>query len=204
MELEGLFTATKWEILKEISIESQSPLQLAAKLNTSIANVSQQLRLLEAAGIVQKTRLRQRDKGKPRVLFSLTRDSCYLVGFMRGFAAKKLLPLNTHKKFILRTWLLVNEELHEELLSFSLHLKDHFDAVRAVVLDDSRLFVLIRKGSKAAASLKKLSSDLKKLTLQVKEGADPASLPDLQQLIVLHDPDLLLLVNKGGDADSAD
>ena len=74
MELEPMFTEQKWNILKCLSEEKYSPLQLAEKLDTTMANISQQLRLLEAANLVKKKKIKNRDKGKPRTLFSLTDD----------------------------------------------------------------------------------------------------------------------------------
>ena len=65
MELEGLFSGTKWDILRLIAKEPRNPLELARVLGTSIANISQQLRLLEAAGLVRKEKVSNRERGKP-------------------------------------------------------------------------------------------------------------------------------------------
>ena len=66
MDLETLLTNTKWEIIELLSKESLSPLELSKKLNTTIANISQQLRLLETANLIkkQKTRSEERRVGK--------------------------------------------------------------------------------------------------------------------------------------------
>ena len=58
MELETLFTEQKWNILKSLSEGKFSPLQLANRSNTTIANISQQLRLLEAAELVKKEKIK--------------------------------------------------------------------------------------------------------------------------------------------------
>ena len=96
MELEPMFTQQKWNILKCLSEEKLSPLQLAEKLDTTMANISQQLRLLEAANLVKKEKIRNRDNGKPRSLFSLREDCAYLIPTMQKFANKKLLKVSDH------------------------------------------------------------------------------------------------------------
>src|SRR3989338_1427080 len=115
MELELMFSEQKWNILKCLSEGKFSPIQLAEKLNTSMANISQQLRLLEAANLVKKEKIRNRDKGKPRTLFSLRDDYAYLIPMMHGFANKRLLKTTDHHKAILRIWFLENTELHYAL-----------------------------------------------------------------------------------------
>ena len=54
MELATLFTEQKWNIIKSLSLGKFSPLQLAQRSDTTMANISQQLRLLEAASLVKK------------------------------------------------------------------------------------------------------------------------------------------------------
>ena len=60
MDHETLFTASKWHILKQLETQPRSPLELARICETSIANVSQQLRLLEMAGLVKTKRVSNR------------------------------------------------------------------------------------------------------------------------------------------------
>ncbi len=93
MELESLFTSTKWEILSLIAKEPQNPLKLAEVLGTSIANVSQQLRLLEVAGLVKKKKVSNRERGKPRTMYSLVDDVVYLIVLSKDRQEKRLVPL---------------------------------------------------------------------------------------------------------------
>jgi predicted transcriptional regulator len=104
MELETLFTASKWEILKLLSEQPLSPLQIAERSSTSLANVSQQLRLLEMAGLVKSERISNRDKGQPRILYSLAGDQSYLIATTSDFVEKKLFQLSAYNKVILRIW----------------------------------------------------------------------------------------------------
>ena len=98
MDFETLFTSTKWEILDQLSKKSYSPLELSKILNTSMANISQQLRLLEALNLVKKEKVSNRDKGKPRTLYSLSADYAYIIVFANGIAEKKLVKLNASTK----------------------------------------------------------------------------------------------------------
>ncbi len=187
-------------ILEEISRQSQSPLQLAEKLNTSIANISQQLRLLEAAGIVKKKRIPQRERGKPRVIFSLSDDFGYLIATTDGFADKKLLSLSDYHKFVLRTWFVEDKTLHEEIGRFYLKIKPEIKQIKAIVTDGSSLFVFTKKGVLDSASkVKKEGLSLKKLKLIVKTEDDIPKLSEVEMLNVLYDPEKLLLKQRRGD-----
>ena len=101
MEIETLFTEQRWNILNELSHAKYSPLQLAEKSKTTMANISQQLRLLEASELVVKEKIPNRDKGKPRALFSLADEFAYLISVTRGFAHKKLLRLDAFEKILI-------------------------------------------------------------------------------------------------------
>ncbi len=105
MDIETLFTSSKWEIIEKLAEKSYSPLELSKILNTTMANISQQLRLLEALNLVKKQKVSNRDKGKPRALYSLSGDYVYIISFMQGSAQKKLIPLNQQTKAIIKNLL---------------------------------------------------------------------------------------------------
>ena len=104
MELEMLFTASKWDILQKLAEQPLSPLELAERSSTSLANISQQLKLLEVAGLVTCERIRNRDKGLPRLKYRLAKDQGYFISTSSEFAEKKLCALTAHNKAILRIW----------------------------------------------------------------------------------------------------
>ena len=104
MDHETLFTATKWEILKQLETGERSPVELAKAMQSSIANVSQQLRLLEMAGLVTSRRISNRDKDKPRILYSIAGDLSYVIATSDRFVDKKILRLTEHNKIIMRIW----------------------------------------------------------------------------------------------------
>ncbi|MBU0472258.1 MAG: nickel-dependent hydrogenase large subunit, partial [Nanoarchaeota archaeon] len=90
MDQETLFTGSKWDILKLLEQKKMSPIELANASGTSTANISQQLRFLEIAGIVKSERISNRDKGQPRILYSLAGNSSFLISVAPGFVNKKL------------------------------------------------------------------------------------------------------------------
>ena len=105
MELETLLTGSKWEIIELLAKDSISPTDLAKRLNTTIANISMQLRLLQTAGLVKREKTRAAGAGKPRTLFSLSDDYGFIIVFSKDFAKKKLLRLTKEQKEKLRKWL---------------------------------------------------------------------------------------------------
>jgi DNA-binding transcriptional ArsR family regulator len=146
MELDGLFSSPKWKLIEEISLNPQSPMQLAEKMVTSVANISQQLRLLEVAGLVKKKRVSERAKGKPRVIFSINNNFCYLLAATEGFAKKRILNLGEYHLPILKILLIDDVLLHEELMDFYFRLKPFLEKVDAVFIRNQELVVLIKSG----------------------------------------------------------
>ena len=103
MELETLLTGTKWEIIEILATNPCSPSELAEKLNTTIANISQQLRLLQTAGLIKKQKTGSgkqgvRKPGKPRMLFSLSEDFAFITIMSKGLAKKRLVRINSKQK----------------------------------------------------------------------------------------------------------
>jgi len=137
MEQETLFTASKWEILKLLSQQSLSPIELAARSSTSVANVSQQLRLLEMAGLVKSERIPNRDKGQPRVLYSLAGNHSFLIATSDDFVEKKLFKLSSYNKIILKIWFYQKRQLHHVLEKAFWHIEQHLDKIDALALDES-------------------------------------------------------------------
>ena len=106
MELDLFFSNSKWDILSELAKEPRSPMQLAKVFDTSIANISQQLRLMEAMNLVAKTKIQNKEKGKPRMQYSIKNELIYLVRLGKNFAKKEFLepePFNTFTFNVLAT-----------------------------------------------------------------------------------------------------
>ncbi|MDD9954105.1 MAG: helix-turn-helix domain-containing protein [Candidatus Woesearchaeota archaeon] len=110
MEHESLFTATKWHILKLLEEKPFAPIELAEQLNSSLANISQQLRLLEVAGVITSERISNREKGQPRVRYKLAGDLSYMIATTDKFVDKKLVHLTPRNKIVMQIWFLSNED----------------------------------------------------------------------------------------------
>ena len=204
MELETMFTEQKWNILKCLSEDKFSPLQLAEKLNTTMANISQQLRLLEAVNLVKKEKIRNRDKGKPRSLFSLTEDYAYLISTMHGFANKKLLKATEHHKIILKIWFLESSELNYGLERIYWKTEPYFKQIDAIAVNEKLKEIIIISdkekeikkaiGQNEAISIKIIpKEDCVKL---VKQHKEPFSL--ISGLSIIYDPNSILKGDGGG------
>lgn len=162
MEQETLFTASKWDILKILSTGSKSPLQLAKLSNTSVANVSQQLRLLEMAGLVQSKRISNRDKGQPRLLYSLVGNHSFLISSSKDFVEKKFLQLSDYNKVILKIWFLDDSSNHYFLEKAFWFIEDKLPKIDVIAVDkktldsDSISINLLSEDASLKNSLKRL------------------------------------------------
>ena len=85
-----IFLSNKWTLLKEIAEMPQSPSDLALKTNTSLSNVTQQLKLLEAYKVVRKEKSEERNTGKPRTIYYLNTELSYGIVLKNGRAERKL------------------------------------------------------------------------------------------------------------------
>ena len=66
MELDSFLASPRWDILRIISENPYSPIEIAERTKTTVSFVSQQLKLLEAAGLVKK------ENQEPSFLFQKT------------------------------------------------------------------------------------------------------------------------------------
>ena len=106
MEIESIFVDSKWRILTELSHCSLSPTALAKKTGTSIANISTQLRLLEALDFVGKEKLSNVGKGEPRKLYSLKKEFAYLILATKSVIGKKMFKLDQESMMFVSVWLI--------------------------------------------------------------------------------------------------
>ncbi len=200
MEQETLFTASKWTILKLLSQESLSPIELAARSNTSVANVSQQLRLLEMAGLVKSERVPNRDKGQPRVLYSLAGNHSFLIATTDDFVEKKLFKLSAYNKIILKIWFYQKQQLHHALEKAFWHIEQHLDKIDALALDESsdnpiNLILFTRDAKLKPSTIAVTSPDgVKRQVVFITTHPDnPDEALSKTTLYVLHDPANILI-----------
>ncbi|MBN2422266.1 winged helix-turn-helix transcriptional regulator [Candidatus Woesearchaeota archaeon] len=193
MELESLFSSTRWEILKLLSKQGLSPIELAGLIKTTSANVSQQLRLLELAGLVKSEKTKNIEKGKPRIIYSLAGDLSYLILASRNHADKKLLNLSVYHKFMLKSWFLDNPEYHEILGRFFWKIQPYLDEIRAIAVNQSKKELEIIIVSENPKQVQNISVEEKKVRLAVMtlKEFDNSSYAKYD-LLDLYDPDLIL------------
>ena len=210
MEIETLFTDQKWNILKNLSMNKFSPLQLANLSNTTIANISQQLRLLEAAELVQKEKIPNREKGKPRTLFSLKDDYAYLISAMEDFAEKRLLRLTDYHKTILKIWYLEDPELHYHLEKFYWKIEPLLNKIKGIAIiknEVTRILIVSDSLKKSREKIDDIHVNKDKIIevkiFTEKEFSKITSNIKAFNLLILYDPNLILANIKnrlnGGD-----
>lgn len=135
MEQETLYTSSKWDILKALELGSKSPIDLAKEANTSLANVSQQLRLLELAGIVKSERIPNRDKGQPRILYSLSGNNSYLLITSPEFVNKKSILLQSHQVELMKILFCEDTILHYYMEKFYWANEERFSGLKLLAFD---------------------------------------------------------------------
>ncbi|MBN2053137.1 winged helix-turn-helix transcriptional regulator [Candidatus Woesearchaeota archaeon] len=128
MEFEELLTKSKWSILKELAKGDKSAVEIARKTSQSTANVTQQLAILEAYGLVKKVKAEKSEKqekqkkpGKPKTPYSLSQEIFAFSFLKSGMAEKSIIKLreaDLFPKFIFNTYFTVNEENYYPLVKY--------------------------------------------------------------------------------------
>ena len=177
MDFDSFLSSPRWEILKIIAEKPSSPLEISKTINTSVAYVSQQLKLLEAAGFITKYKTGRAEKGKPRTLFRIAREVAYLSMLSYGFSEKKLININEHHKAILKIWFFTDPSLHSEIESVLNELENNIDNISAVYMDVSNIVpkVFVVSGSKSLKSridslTSRINADAKYIFISEKEA----------------------------------
>lgn len=88
-----LLSNSKWLMLKEIASKEQSATELAQTLHSSVSNVTQQLKLLEAYNIISRKKSSEKHIGKPRTIYCIKDSMVYAAMLKKGKAEKKLFKL---------------------------------------------------------------------------------------------------------------
>ncbi len=142
MDFDSFLTSPRWEILVIIAEKPSSPVEIAEKLNTTVSYISQQLKLLDAAGLVKKERTGAVERGKPRSLFSISDEFAYLTLLSEGFANKNLMKVDSHHKDIMKIWMIEDSSLHiyVEKLYWRLY---GFSEVKGIFIETKSPFKII-------------------------------------------------------------
>lgn len=147
MNYNELLTDARWNLIKELSEKDQTPTDLAKKTSTSIANISQQLRLLEAYGFVKKDRQKNsKEPGKPKTIFSLNKELVQITTITDNFSERKNLELDYIQKAILNLWILEKKENQyflEKFIYCNQDLIKKIDAIGIVKTEADKIELLI-------------------------------------------------------------
>ncbi|MCK5282029.1 MAG: hypothetical protein KAK00_01340 [Nanoarchaeota archaeon] len=203
MNIEEVFSNSKWDIIKDLSEKKFSPLQLAHKYNTTIGNVGHQLRLLEAYGLVKKEKIINRDKGKPRSLFSLAYDCGYIVSATSGFAEKKFLKLSDYHNTILKMWFIEDTRLHYYLEKFYWKIEEHLRDIKGIavkVADSSSIEITILTNLKKDIMkkinpkmlIKNMESDEITFNIKFLNEDDLKRFDSIRECYIIYDPNEVL------------
>jgi predicted transcriptional regulator len=192
MELDSFLSSPRWDILRVIAEKPSSPMEIAAHINTTISFVSQQLKLLEAAGIVKKTRTGNVDKGKPRTLFSISKETMYVVPLAKGFQEKKLLPLTRERSIILKIWSLEDQKSHVPLERFFWSIEGFLKTIDALFVYTKGLtpkVFILAKDDKLTHQINDTQKRLEeKMPYEVVPSVSALSKLEYESLVPIYDP----------------
>ncbi|MFH1801964.1 MAG: winged helix-turn-helix domain-containing protein [archaeon] len=184
MNYDMFFSSPRWTILDFIAQEPSSPVEISKHIGTSVSYVSQQLKLLEAAGLVVKEKTGSAEKGKPRLVYSIAREILQLSGLMKGMPVKKHVALDEHHKTILRIWALENESLHYQIEKLYWKLEEDLKDVGGIFVEGSGDVLVVSDSKKARSLAEKVDG------LKVKFVSE-SELRKSENLHAIYDPKLL-------------
>ncbi len=139
MVVEHLLTGSRWEILQELARKPQSTSHLAKALKTTSANVSQQLKQLEIAGIIA----RKRAQGKRvHYTYSIAKDVLHYIHVSPQIATKKSFTTDPLRTFIAALTTLPNSMPLLTLILARPELVKRFTAIGVLKRPKPELFVL--------------------------------------------------------------
>jgi hypothetical protein len=122
----------KWNILKEIAEMQQSPSSLALKLNTSLSNITQQLKLLEAYSLIRKEKSEKKHTGKPRTIYSINTQVVYATILKEGQAERKIFKIDNSNNMFFNILFSLNSEDLMYILKFKFKYDDILRKCKAI------------------------------------------------------------------------
>jgi DNA-binding Lrp family transcriptional regulator len=128
-----IFHKNKWDILQEIAKKPQSATELSETLGTSISNLTQQLKLLEAYGVIKKIAGKEESSvGKPRTIYSLGADMAYNIILMDKKAEIKQMATDEYGRLLINMLSCLSPEDIFYLLKFKIKYEDVFKKCKAI------------------------------------------------------------------------
>ncbi len=138
VKIEEALDKTRWQILAAVAEEPRSPAEIARATGASLANISQQARLLEAYGLIKAAKEKRGVPGKPRLIYTLARETGYLVLLKQGFAAKKSLALDHFREAMLSICFWERSEDHYFLGKFLWQEEEYVNECDAIAISEAK------------------------------------------------------------------
>jgi len=142
MEFDEFLSQARWQILEIIAKKPTSPVAIAEKIGTSVAYVSQQLKILEAVNLVVKEKTGEFQKGKPRSLYSISKDLVYITSLLQGLPSKKLIYPIGSKDVVLRIWAIEDESIHYSIEKYYWGVENNIDAIEGIYFSGKTVYVI--------------------------------------------------------------
>lgn len=164
MKFEEALTGSRWRILRVLADGEGSISEIAAAIGTSLPNISQQAKLLEAYGLIKRAKEVKQGPGKPRLRYALGKELAHLAVVREGFAAKRTLSLDPFHSTMLNIWFLPRSEDHYFLQKFLLEQDECFESCFAMAVTDTNqeeIHLLILAPEKELDELRKKRSKTK-------------------------------------------
>jgi len=137
MHFEEILNTSRWSILESVAHGERGAAEIASSAKTSLPNVSQQMRLLEAYGLVTQ-RKEENDGRKPVNVYALAKEIGHVALVRKGFAGKKTLTMDKYHEAIMNIWFLNRNEDHYFLAKFFWQQEEFINACTAVAVVESK------------------------------------------------------------------
>lgn len=141
MKPEEIITGTRWEILKALSKKKMISSELARHTKTTLPNISQNIRLLEAYGYVTKTK--QKTKSKPSDLYELKKEFAQVTICGFGSAEKTFFNPDIIQTGILNSLFLKNDQKWIIQLLFNKKFLELCKSIAYIESNDKEIHLLI-------------------------------------------------------------
>jgi len=192
-------TYPRWDILELIAKKPASPVEISEKLGTTVSYISQQLKLLYAAGLLVKEKTGAVEKGKPRSLFRLSKEFVFFGVLINGFFEKKIINIKDHHKAILKIWSIEDEDSHYYFEKLFWKLQDDLKDLDGIFLDlkSSPKMIIVSKSKTLRQKLNVFTKEFdKKIDYSVVLSLGKGDFS--KKIVSLYDPRFILDAIKGG------
>src|SRR3989339_622746 len=208
---EEILCNSKWLIIKEIAQKTQSASELATVLKTSVSNVIQQLKLIEAYGLVRKEKSTEKNIGKPKINYALNQEFVYALMVNQGRAEKKYFKSEGISKMMFNLLFLSSDDAYY-IMKFSIKYEEILKKCKAIgyiksTRESIELFVITDHVDEIRAKfsnlfIEDLNGKTKKIInwshndFEINDGLDRGDkyfMDMLKNVQVIHDPGNVLI-----------